>query len=95
MNKIRHVVCAACRFGNIIICGARHFDIVMQSQLYAMQGVYMPVFSSMWNQGFIDQYGVFMDRKEAMQVAKKAGQEIDIELGCRGDSKTLYSEGLY
>jgi hypothetical protein len=39
--------------------------------------------------------GIFMDRKEAMQVAKAAGQPVDITRGCGGDETTLYSEGLY
>ena len=92
-NK-RRVVCAACKHGDLIICGARHFDKVMNSQIRAMGQSHKP-YGSEWQQGFIDQYGVFMGRKEAMQIAKNAGQKIDVERGCGGDSETLYSEGLY
>jgi len=51
--------------------------------------------TALWAQGFIDQWGVFMCREEAMQVAKDAGQAIDIERGCGGSTTVLYSEGLY
>lgn len=91
---VRRVVCAACRSGELIIAGARHFDSVMHRQIAAIAPEKKPK-PSQWEQGFIDQFGVFMDRKEAMQVAKAAGQPIDIERGCGGSETTLYSEGLY
>lgn len=43
-------------------------------------------------QGFVDQYGTFMDREEAMKVAVASGQ-IMREVG--GPSTVLYSEHLY
>lgn len=89
----RRVVCAACRQGDLILAGARHFDTVMRAQLEAITGDCK--LAGPWEQGFIDQWGVFMDRKEAMRVAMAAGQPVDIERGCGGDSGTLYSEGLY
>ena len=39
-------------------------------------------------QGFYTSYGRFVDRKEAMNIAKKAGQ-------VETDNETLYSEDLY
>lgn len=39
-------------------------------------------------QGFYTSYGRFVDRKEALDIAKKAGQ-------VETDSETLYSEDLY
>ena len=48
-----------------------------------------------FEQGFIDQFGDFYNRQEAMQIAKEAAQDIDIERGCGGNDKKLYSEGLY
>jgi hypothetical protein len=91
----RKVVCAACRYGLLILCSARHWDLVMryQYQLAKHTGAYPG--TGEFEQGFIDQFGTFMDRKEAMTVAKAAGQQIDIERGCGGDETTLYSEGLY
>jgi len=93
----RRVVCAACKYGDVLIAGARHYDKVMLSQLKAFSKEHEIRMMSRGEvvQGFIDQFGVFMDRKEAMQIAKAAGQPIDIERGCGGDSETLYSEGLY
>ena len=90
-RMIRRVVCAANRFPDgLILCGARHWDSLMCAQATALG-----IKGGNEEQGFIDQYGVFMDRKEAMQVAKDAGQAIDIRFGCGGDELTLYSEGLY
>jgi hypothetical protein len=43
-------------------------------------------------QGFIDQFGVFMTREEAYEVAKAAGQ---IKYRCGGDEGRLFSENLY
>ncbi len=66
---MRIVVCAAVRKGKIILAGARHFDDVMRTQLKAI-----PEKLTDGEQGFIDQKGVFMDRKVAWRVARKAGQ---------------------
>jgi hypothetical protein len=93
---VRRVVCAACQVGDLILCGPRHWDSTMRKQAKAIQG--HDGWESGWNkaeQGFVDQFGVFMTRKEAMQVAKAAGQVIDIDRGCGGDERALYSEGLY
>ena len=49
--------------------------------------------TSEWEQGFIDQFGEFYNRREAMVIAIAGGQEIDIKRGCGGDAKILYSEG--
>jgi len=84
------VVCAACKMGEHIVLGARHFDSRMREQ--------MDRTSCNWKlseQGFIDQFGEFLTRQEAMKVAIAAGQKVDIERGCGGDKDTLYSEGLY
>ena len=96
MTKPRVVVCAANRL-NIpwiegttkykIAIGVRHFDMVMLEQ--------MP--KPLWSdyeieQGFIDQFGLFMTREEAYLVAQAAGQ---IKYRCGGDEGVLYSENLY
>lgn len=49
-------------------------------------------------QGFVDQFGVFMDRKEAWEVALAAGQIRFIEswnYRHSEDGYILYSENLY
>lgn len=95
----RVVVCAAIRQGELIICGARHFDTVIRGVIKTM-GIKHTGFE----QGFIDQLGVFMTRKEAWVVADKAGQihrptGLETEYKPRpanvGDEAELFSENLY
>ncbi len=89
------VVCAACIKGDIVIAGARHFDKVMISQIKAIDGELIAGAGAAWNEGFIDQFGDFLSRKEAMIIAVAAEQDVDIERGCGGLKDTLFSEGLY
>lgn len=70
-DRKRLVVCAALKSVNGLILGPRHYDETMVKQWHKLR----------WNMedddiehGFIDQYGVFMDRTEALQVATEAGQ---------------------
>ena len=84
------VVCAACVVGDVILCGARHWDKVMRTQAKALGIKYVAD-----KQGFIDQFGDFLTREEAMNIAIAAGQKVDIKEGCGGDKMNLYSEGLY
>lgn len=86
------VVCAACKYGMIIVCGARHFDTIMRGQLEAM-GMHKASVCTKMEQGFINQYGEFLTRTEALALVKKNGQPFD--LNRNGCSKELYSEGLY
>jgi hypothetical protein len=86
------VVCAACRRGDVVIAGARHYDKVMRSQLNAIG---LKTYDVEWEEGFINQFGDFLTRKEAMQVALSSGQKVDIARGCGGDKDVLFSEGLY
>ena len=90
----RHVVCAAIKRGPIMVTGPRHLDFIMQSQIDSMK------FSlkSRWSigegieeMGFIDQFGNFMTREVAMQVAQSFGQlkaEIPMD-------KILFSTDIY
>ncbi len=88
----RVVVCAAIRSKTgKLVCGARHWDEAMRGQIM-LDGERRP---SEWlsaEQGFIDQFCVFMDRQEAWKVAEAAGQ-IKYKLG--HSEGTLYSENLY
>lgn len=88
------VVCAACRRGEIIIAGARHFDKVMLAQIKAIDGDLFARAGAEFEEGFIDQFGDFLTRQEAMKIAIAAGQKVNLR-GCGGDKNTLYSEGLY
>jgi len=91
MYRHRMVVCAAVCKGNVLIIGPRHWDQTMH-----MQRVNMNITAKYMadaEQGFIDQFGVFMDRKEALLVAKAANQ-IKQKSG-NPDSDELFSEDLY
>lgn len=89
----RFVVCAAVKYGeDIVVAGARHFDRVMHSQLDQMVLDEADGFI----EGFIDQFGVFMDRSEAYQIALAGGQinKRRLKTGNQGSTE-LFSEDLY
>ena len=82
------VVCAACRMGKHIVLGARHFDAPMRQQ--------MSNTSCNWKlaeQGFINQFGEFLTREEAVKVVHESGQQTRTEKAKIGDA--LFSEDLY
>lgn len=87
------VVCAACRVYGVVFCGARHWDKVMGKQLDAMSSEYRETMPRNEEQGFINQFGEFLTREEAMKIVKENGQPFDEDRN--GDDKELYSEGLY
>ena len=86
----RRVVCTAMRNKDgLIICGARHFDPIMRALVSKLGGPDVWRFAE---QGFIDQWGTFLTRTEALQIAKAARQR---RRRCGGDKTALYSENLY
>jgi len=90
----RSVVCAANKYGDLVFVGVRHFCPVM---LFNMRGHDIPALRKEHGevQGFIDQHGVFMDRTEAAEVAKKAGQLSHYEQDIQDALTVLFSEDLY
>jgi len=94
---MRRVVCAALRARDSeVMLGIRHYSEDMHRQIH--QRVDGNKFTCLndEDQGFVDQYGVFMSRHEAYEVATTARQLIDKDaygLGLEG--RKLYSEGLY
>lgn len=86
----RWVVCAALRLpSGRKICGPRHFDPTMRSQIAN------DTEAAAWKtaeQGFVDQRGEWLTREEALQIALYNGQR---RKRCGGDSTRLYSENLY
>jgi len=92
----RFVVCAACRYGEMVICGARHYDLVMHSVLAQLREDRLFDFevAGKAEQGFIDQRGVFMDRREAYKVAEAAGQ-LNVRREKSPNCIELFSEDLY
>ena len=96
------IVCAANQYIepkqdiNVLVTGARHFDDVMYKSLFQMfpdDGIRRMICSRM-EQGFIDQYGKFYNRQDALKIVKENGQPFDAERNS-GNGKDLYSEGLY
>lgn len=85
----KRIVCAACRFddGHIIL-GIRHWSPDMRLSA-ALQG-YCP--TKKHDQGFVDQFGVYLSRQEAFKIAISQGQYRPYEPYNFG---TLYSEDLY
>lgn len=90
---MRVVVCAANAYKNLLVLGARHFDATMHAQIKQSREALL-VKPSAWEQGFIDQFGVFMDRKEALAVATAAGQ-INTRRPKGNPTDILFSEDLY
>lgn len=84
----RIVVCAANKMpdGHLLI-GARHWDSLMHEQANRLGYK-----GGDEEQGFIDQFGVFMSRDEALKVASKNGQQLKRPVDTY---ETLYSENLY
>lgn len=96
---MRRILCAANRYlipedeSCIIVCGRRHWDDIMRSQVSCFD-------DELWNsircseiQGFIDTEGNFLTREEAFTIAIENNQIIHYSgWECM---KRLYSENLY
>lgn len=99
LKGTRRVVCAAIRStqSGKIICGARHYDPVMRSQLEVYDAV-APIDKASIEQGFIDQWCNFLSRRDALIVAIAANQIVRKGGGYDGTlegSGQLFSENLY
>lgn len=90
----RRVVCAALRDEelDLNICSPRHFDMTMHYIICSMEPDIRAQIRS-GKQGFVDQWGIFMSREEAFEVATAAGQIIK-KTG-NPNSKQLFSEDIY
>ncbi len=104
-----YIVCAACRSKtlNLVVAGARHFDTIMRNQINALGHadnggraeddiltLYWHTHWSTSEQGFIDQFGTFYNRADALIVAKQ--NEADgRKLRDPDCTFELYSEDLY
>jgi len=91
--KQRRVVCAANRCHTdhtILILGARHFDTLMRKTIKMLGMTHLDFHPE--DQGFIDNFGVWMTRKEARDLAIETDQRL---YRCGGDRYNLYSENLY
>lgn len=100
------IVCSACQVfvderdgtlenGDYIIhevYGLRHYDPFMNKQIKELEKMYNhPLLD--WEQGFLTNKGRFVNRKEAMKIAKEQNQVI--RLSGSPNSDMLFSEDLY
>lgn len=99
LNKGNRVLCAANAYGDELFCiaGARHFDLIMHSQIQNLANTpeVRKLRTKCPTQGFLDLEGNFLDRKEALDLATTVGQ-----IGNGGRGKTfpeyeLFSEDIY
>lgn len=94
-NHPRVIAGVANRYGGIIVMGTRHYSNSMRMALDALAGNEV---LTQWagdencEQGFVDQFGTFLDRKEAWVLAEASGQ-IRHRDGL--PTGTLYSEHLW
>ena len=87
---MRRVVCAAIRQSDAVICAPRHNHCnLILSTLIRNNGA--SVSADGWEQGFVDQYNTFMNRKEALQVASACNQLIRKT----HPADRLFSEDIY
>lgn len=94
---IRRVVCAAIRAADgDVLLGIRHYSRDMHKQITARYDGNKFKKRHDPDQGFVDQWGVYMTREEAYKVAEEAG-ELNYPEHCGNglEGKKLYSEGLY
>ena len=84
--KLRVVVCAAVKIGNVAIPCVRHWDSICRAITSRT------LLTGQEQQGFFDNFGEFLDRNQAWDVARAAGQIKHNPELCAG---TLYSKHLY
>lgn len=95
----RVIVCAANRFelktgGTIVIPGTRHYSKDMAAVLDLLEDKVVTDHVHGDNQGFVDQWGNYFTRKEALIIATHAGQ-INTRREKTAPLDTLFSEDLY
>lgn len=85
------IVCAANRDkeSGLIVCAPRHYDPTMRAIIKATG---IPPLNFSEEQGFVDQWGNFFTRKQALDLVNLNGQ---MRRRCGGDEYQLYSENLY
>ncbi len=96
-KNFRRVVCAAIRASDgSVLLGIRHYSLDMHAQIVNRNDGHKFQHRHDEDQGFVDQFGVYMTREEAYLVAATAGQIVRPEACEQGPTgMRLYSEGLY
>ena len=93
-KRQQRVVCAAIKthIGQIL-CSPRHTDQILVSVI--MSSGYSGLQFRPSAQGFVDNFGKFLSRTEAWEVATVADQILYRVGGDEMNGGTLYSENLY
>ena len=88
----RLIVAAALKMsdGQVVI-GVRHFDSIMRSQLKLL---YIDRYAPTPRQGFVDNRGVYVSRREALEIATAAGQ-LNVHRTKTEPEDELFSEDLW
>ena len=91
------IVCAAIRAADgELLLGVRHYSTDMHQQIKARYDGKKFCNRLDDDQGFVNQFGEFLSRAEAYEVAKAANQIVYPERCGKGlDGPKLYTEGLY
>ena len=74
------------------VYGLRHYDPFMRKQIKELEKQYKYALLD-WEQGFLTNKGRFVNRIEAMEIAKEQGQVI--RLSGSPNTDILFSEDLY
>lgn len=94
MDRLELIVCAANKFevsGKVLVIPAvRHYSPDMHRVLNAIEE--LGASTAEISQGFITNFGRYVDRKEALEIAK-ANNQVRFTIGYEPDE--LYSEMLY
>ena len=92
-RSVRRVVCAAIRADDgVVLLGVRHYSTDMHAQIHARTDGAKFCHRSGDDQGFVDQRGEYMTRRQAWNVAEAAGQ---VRRAGHDGEGVLYSEHLY
>lgn len=99
-NENPRIVCAANRYGDLVLVGIRHACDFMVGQALFLGVNLLHEYSELkclgeltgQEQGFVDQYGTFHSRKSALEIATKNGQVLN-DIGYNGPE--LFTEHMY
>lgn len=102
LDYSKRIVCAANynAYTNTIICGARHYDSVMRRTYQVLDTFCKDSIQNIDEQGFINTWGQFLNRRDAWlvacannQILRLVGSQTESDIGKYGTK--LYSENLY
>ena len=87
------IVCAANRYGTIVVAGVRHHDMLMNETIRLYKEHVGLDEEDKAEQGFVDNNGNFLSREEAWEVALVAGQILRRVGG--DDRGRLFSDNMW